>query len=43
MACMKANTADPDQMLHHVASDQGLLCLLTGFSNKNRMKAKCGI
>ena len=29
-----ANSADPDQMPHHVASDQGLHCLLTGFSIK---------
>ena len=28
----KANSADPDQMPHNVASDQGLHCLLTGFS-----------
>ena len=34
-----ANNADPDQMPHNVASDQGLLCLLTGFSIKNRIKA----
>ena len=26
-----ANIADPDQMPHIVASDQGLHCLLTGF------------
>ena len=25
----QANSADPDQMLHHAASDQGLHCLLT--------------
>ena len=25
---IKANTVDPDQMLHRVSSDQGLLCLL---------------
>ena len=31
------NSADPDQMPHHVASDQGLHCLLTGFSIKNRI------
>ena len=30
--------ADPDQMPHHVASDQGLHCLLTGFSIKIRIK-----
>ena len=34
-----ANIADPDQMPHNVASDQGLHCLLTGFSIKNRIKA----
>ena len=28
------NSADPDQTPHHVASDQGLHCLLTGFSIK---------
>ena len=33
-----ADTADPDQMPHNVASDQGLQCLLTGFSIKNRIK-----
>ena len=31
----KANSADPDQMPHNVASDQGLHCLLPGFSIKN--------
>ena len=30
----KANSADPDQMPHNVASDQGLHCLLTGISIK---------
>ena len=30
----KGNSADPDQMPHNVASDQGLLCSLTGFSSK---------
>ena len=35
----KANSADPDKMPHNVASDQGLLCLLTRFSIKNRIKA----
>ena len=34
-----ANNADPDQMPHDVASDQGRHCLLTGFSIKNRIKA----
>ena len=34
-----ANSADPDQMPHNVASDQGLHGLLTGFSIKNRIKA----
>ena len=34
----KANSADPDQMPHYVASDQGLQCLQTGFSVKNRIK-----
>ena len=29
----------PDQTPHNVASDQGLHCLLTGFSIKNRKKA----
>ena len=33
-----ANSVDPDQTPHHVASDQGLQCLLTGFSIKNRIK-----
>ena len=39
--CIKglyANIADPDQMPHNVASDQGLHCLLTGFTIKNRIK-----
>ena len=35
----EANNADPDQTPHDVASDQGLQCLLTGFSVKNRIKA----
>ena len=35
-----ANRADPDQMPHHVASDLGLHCLLTGFSIKNRINDK---
>ena len=35
----EANSADPDQMPHNVASDQGLQCLLLGFSIKNRIKA----
>ena len=35
-----ANSADPDQMPHNVASDQGLHCLLTGFSVENGIKAK---
>ena len=34
----QANSADPDQMPHNVASDQGLQCLLTGFSIKNLIK-----
>ena len=34
-----ANSADPNQTPHNVASDQGLHCLLTGFSIKNRIKA----
>ena len=34
-----ANIADPGQTPHYVASDQGLHCLLTGFSIKNRIKA----
>ena len=33
------DSADPDQMPHNVASDQGLHCLLTGFSIKNEIKA----
>ena len=33
-----ANSADPDQMPHDVAADQGLHCLLTRFSIKNRIK-----
>ena len=32
------NSADPDLMPHNVASNQGLHCLLTGFSIKNRIK-----
>ena len=35
----QANSADPAQMPHNVASDQSLHCLLTGFSIKNRTKA----
>ena len=35
----QANSADPDQTPHNVASDQGLQCLLTGFCIKNRIKA----
>ena len=35
-----ANSADPDQMPHYVASDQVLQCLLAGFSIKNRIKVK---
>ena len=35
-----ANSADPDQTPHDVASDQGLHSLLTGYPNKNRTKAK---
>ena len=35
----KANSADPDQTAHYVASDQSLHCSLTGFSMKNRIKA----
>ena len=31
-------TADPDLTPHNVASDQGLDCLLTGFSIKNGIK-----
>ena len=34
----QANSADPDQMPHNVASDQGLYCLLTEFSIKYRIK-----
>ena len=33
-----ADSADPDRTSHHVASNQGLQCLLTGFSIKNRIK-----
>ena len=29
-----ANSADPDQTPHNVASDQGLHCLLTDFPSK---------
>ena len=32
------NSADPNQMPHNVASDQGLHCLLTGFSIKDKIK-----
>ena len=32
------NSAEPDQMPHYVASDQGLQCLLTKVSIKNRIK-----
>ena len=35
----KANSADPDQTPHNVASDLGLQCLLTGFSITNRIQA----
>ena len=34
-----ANSADPDQTPHNVASDQVLHCLLTGVSINNRIKA----
>ena len=34
----KANSADPDQTPHNVTSDEGLHCLLTGFSFKYRIK-----
>ena len=34
----KANSADPDQTPLDVASDQGLQCLLTELSIKNRIK-----
>ena len=34
-----ANRADPDQPPHDVAADQGLYCLLTWFSIKNRKEA----
>ena len=33
-----ANSADPDQMPHNVASDHGLHCLLTEVSIKNITK-----
>ena len=33
------HSADPAQMPHNVASDQGLHCLQTGLSIKNRIKA----
>ena len=33
----EANSADPDQTPHNVASDQDLHCLLTGFSIKNKI------
>ena len=39
-AWIKANSADPDQTPHNMASDQGLYCLLTGFSIKKRIKAR---
>ena len=42
MKGLYANSAEPDQMPHNVASDQGLHCLLTGFSIKNRIKAQNG-
>ena len=35
-----SNSADQDQMPHNVASDQGLHCLLTEFSIKNRISDK---
>ena len=35
----QANSVEPDQMPHNVASEQGLHFLLTGFSIKNRIKA----
>ena len=34
------NSADPDQMSQNAASDQGLHCLLTGMSIRNRLKMK---
>ena len=43
----KGNSADPDdnkvdhdQTPHHVASDHGLHCLLSGFSIKNRIEVR---
>ena len=33
-----ADSADPDQMPHNVASGLGLHCLLRGFSIENRIK-----
>ena len=32
------DSADPDQTPHHVASDQGPHCMLTGFSIKTRLR-----
>ena len=36
----QANSADPDQTPQNAASDQGLHCLLTGISIRNRIKMK---
>ena len=33
-AWIKANSADPDQTPHNMASDQGLYCLLTGLARR---------
>ena len=35
----RANSADPDQTPHNVASDQVLHCLLTGFSMKQEYES----
>ena len=36
----QANSADPDQTPQNATSDQGLHCLLTGISIRNRIKLK---
>ena len=36
----KENSADPDQMPHNAASDQGLHCLLTAIFLENQINLK---
>ena len=35
-----ANNVNPDQMPQNAASDEGLLCLVTGISINNKIKIK---